>query len=236
MNESACLYEQLAALCRQPEPLDRLQFVCQAAVELLGVTGVAVTLVSHRPPSATALSTICASDDAIRQLGDLQHLAGQGPSLDATELGRSVREPDLAARGSHHWPGLTDSARGAGFAALFSFPLQLDGVTVATLDAYRDHPGELTGIQVVDAHVLAATSLRELLELPTTSYALALSGLPGDLSPDRAVIEQAAGMVAVQLATSVSEATRRLQTYARDHGRQVADVARDVVDRTLRFN
>jgi hypothetical protein len=50
------------------------------------------------------------------------------------------------------------------------------------------------------------------------------------------VVHQAAGMVAVQLGVDVAESTLRLRAHAFGADRLVADVARDVVARRLRFD
>jgi hypothetical protein len=49
-------------------------------------------------------------------------------------------------------------------------------------------------------------------------------------------VHQAAGMASAQLGVSVDEALLRLRTQAFADDRQVADLARDVVDRRLRFD
>jgi len=49
----------------------------------------------------------------------------------------------------------------------------------------------------------------------------------------RVVIEQAKGMLAEHLSTTVDEAFQLLNKYARDHNRRLTEVARDVVDRTI---
>jgi hypothetical protein len=51
----------------------------------------------------------------------------------------------------------------------------------------------------------------------------------------RLVVHQASGMVSVQLDISIAEALVRLRAYAFANGRPLTDVARDVVNRTLRF-
>ncbi|MFF4804048.1 ANTAR domain-containing protein [Streptomyces sp. NPDC001351] len=51
----------------------------------------------------------------------------------------------------------------------------------------------------------------------------------------RAEIDQASGMVMVQLGVGIEEAFVRLRAYAYAHGRRLADVAADVVARQLRF-
>lgn len=52
----------------------------------------------------------------------------------------------------------------------------------------------------------------------------------------RAEVFQAQGMVMVQLAVSLAEALLRIRAHAYPEERPVADVARDVVNRTLRFD
>ncbi len=49
------------------------------------------------------------------------------------------------------------------------------------------------------------------------------------------VVHQAAGMVAAQLGVSVRDALVRLRAHAFGNDRSLTDVARDVVDRRLRF-
>jgi AmiR/NasT family two-component response regulator len=51
----------------------------------------------------------------------------------------------------------------------------------------------------------------------------------------RAVVHQAAGMISAQLNVPIPTALQRLQAYAADHGRTVANVATDVVARRLHF-
>lgn len=57
----------------------------------------------------------------------------------------------------------------------------------------------------------------------------------GHVVPDRAAVQQAAGMISVQLEVSIPAALQRLQSYAADHGQTVADVAAEVVARRLHF-
>ena len=66
---------------------------------------------------------------------------------------------------------------------------------------------------------------------------------PGQLAAEleasadfRHVVHQASGMVSVQLDVSVGQALIRLRAYAFGNERRLADVARDVVAGTLRFD
>ena len=50
------------------------------------------------------------------------------------------------------------------------------------------------------------------------------------------VVHQAAGMVSVQIGATVTEALIRLRAHAFRHGLLAGDVAKEVVDRRLRFD
>jgi hypothetical protein len=52
----------------------------------------------------------------------------------------------------------------------------------------------------------------------------------------RAEVFQAQGMVMVQLGVSLAEALLRMRAYAYADGRPLADIARDIVARALRFD
>ena len=61
-------------------------------------------------------------------------------------------------------------------------------------------------------------------------------GQPPDLRRHRAEIDQATGMVSVQLGVAVGEAFVRLRAYAYAQDRRLGEVARDVVARRLRLS
>jgi hypothetical protein len=124
----------------------------------------------------------------------------------------------------------------AGARAVFGFPLQLGAVRLGALNLYRDRPGALSDDQHADALVLADVAAKAMLVMQTQAP-------PGALAADleasanfEFVVHQAAGMVAVQLDVSVAEALIRLRGYAFASDRQLAAVADDVVDRSLRFD
>lgn len=213
------------------DPFSRLRAVCHACADLLTVAGAGVMLMAERAHQGT----IYATDESIRMLEELQNSAAEGPCIDAYTLGRPVLEPDLAAGGVRAWPVLGPGALKAGMRSLFSFPLTLDDTCLGALNLYRDTPGDLSRDEVADARVLAAIATREVLSLQTDAEPGSLPSQITDLSGDRLAIEQATGMVAVQLDVTVVEAGRRLRDFSRERGQQLADVGRDVVSRRLRL-
>jgi hypothetical protein len=62
-----------------------------------------------------------------------------------------------------------------------------------------------------------------------------LDGQAPDLALHRAEVDQATGMLTVQLGVPVAEAFVRLRAYAYSQDRRLADVAGDIVARRLRL-
>lgn len=226
------LYQAVASRDGDPRPFHRLQAICHASVDLLGVTGVGVMLMANRTHQGTAYAT----DPTIRELEDLQNAAAEGACIDAYNLGRPVLEPDLEGAGQRTWPLLARAAVDAGMRAVFGFPLQLDDTSIGALDLYRDQPGRLSDEQVADARLLAAMAARQVLAMQADAAPGSLPAQIADLSGDRTAIEQATGMISAQINGSMSDAAIRLRQFASGHDRALAAVAHDVIARRLRLN
>jgi hypothetical protein len=231
-DRGARIYEAVAQRDGDPSPMHRLEAICHACLDLLPVDGAGVMLMAGRAHQGTLFAT----DDRIQQLEELQNAAAEGPCIDSYNFGRPVLEPDLATTGQSTWPLLSAAALKVGIQALFSFPLQLDDTSVGALDLYRQSPGELGPGQVADARLLAAMATREVLALQAMAVTGSLPDEIADLSGDRIVVEQATGMVAAQTRVEITEAARILRRVATEQDRALAEVARDIVARTLRLS
>jgi len=124
----------------------------------------------------------------------------------------------------------------AGVRAVFGFPLQVGGVRLGALNLYRTRPGALGDEQHANALVMADVVAQAVLLLQANAS-------PGEVSAEleaeadfQYVVHQAAGMVAVQLNITVAQALVRLRAHAFAADEPLADVARDVVTRALRFD
>lgn len=226
------LLDSLARHDGDARPFQRLQAVCHTCVDVLDLTGAGVMLMAERMHQGTA----CATDEVVRRLEDLQNAAAEGPCLDAYNLGRPVLVADLARDGVLTWPTLAPAAVEAGMGSTFAFPLQLDDVSVGALDLFRERTGPLTAEEVDDARLLAALATREVLRMQAEAPDGSLPARMPDLSGDRAVVEQAAGMTSAQLEVSVAQAAAHLRAYAKGHQRTLPAVARDVVARKVRVS
>lgn len=212
--------------------------VCTAAVAALPVGGAGVSAMSD----SAASHPLCSTDGVSEELEELQLTLGEGPCIDAFALGVAVLTPDLRTDEVRaRWPVFASSAAEAGAAALFALPLQIGAICPGVLDLYAHAPVELGADELADALAFADAATLVLLDSRIEEPdAFAADGPPRDgrfedLGGYRAEIDQATGMLTVQLGIGIEEALVRLRAHAYAHGRRLADVAADVVAHRLRL-
>jgi hypothetical protein len=209
--------------------------VCAAAVSAVQVDGAGVTVMV----SPTVRETMHATDRVAGELEEWQLTFGQGPCVDAFSAGGPVLAGDLRlADCLARWPVFTPAALGSGARAVFALPLQAGAIRLGVLDLYRTRPGPLSQHELADALAFADTAGMLLLDTaagvkPETAE---LAWQRDDPTAHHAQVHQATGMVLVQLGVSAEAAFARLRAYAFAHERRLGDVARDVVERRLRFD
>jgi hypothetical protein len=206
--------------------------LCEVATRVTEVSGAGVMLLAEDRPQAS----LCTTDEVSSLIEDLQYTLGEGPSVDAHRLGRVVVEPDLASPAVPRWTAFAPRAVGAGARAVFGFPIRIGAIRLGALNLYRDRPGMLDDDRHADALVMADIAARAIL---ATQSDAPQGGLGIDLQDDAhlwGVVHQAAGMVSVQLVIPVADALVRVRAYAFRTDRLVTEVARDVVERRLRFD
>ena len=204
--------------------------MCGACVEILEVSGVGVTIMS-----GTNSGPVCASDDRMSQLEDLQFSLGEGPCRDAFNIGQPIIEPDLNRPVPGRWPHYTLAALQIGARGVFAFPLTIGTTRVGVLTLYQDRPGPLTIVQTADSLVVADVIARTMVSIQADSDLLLLAGELSDEHAHRAEVHQASGMTSVQLGISTAEALLRIKAHAFATSQSVGSVAEQIVARTLRL-
>lgn len=186
-----------------------------------------------------ALEPVCITDSRAGEVEELQATVGQGPGIDALMSGTPTLVDDLASPVSaRRWPVFAPEAPRLGVRAMYSLPLALGALRVGVLDLYRDAPGELSQEQLMDALAYADTALLLVLDARSGIASPPDPRAGGNGGPTlwHAEVHQAAGMVSVQLGIPVLDALVRLRGHAYRHDERLADVARSVVERRLRFD
>jgi GAF domain-containing protein len=205
--------------------------LCVACATITEMSGAGIMLITDDRPHGS----ICTTDAVSAMIEELQFTLGEGPCIDAHRDQRPVLEPDLGHPATSRWVSFTPPAVASGVMAVFGFPVSAGDVRVGALNLYRDHPGPLTDDQHADALVLAGVAARAIVGMQADAAPGALGAQLEIGTNFQFVVHQAAGMVAVQLGVSVVDATLRLRAHAFRTDRLVADVARDVTARRLRF-
>jgi ANTAR domain-containing protein/GAF domain-containing protein len=211
--------------------------VCAVAVRSAGVSGAWVTASSDRKPGFV----ICVTDPVGEQLAELQLTLGEGPCCDVLASAAPVLAANLGDEWyTRRWPWFAAQACRLGAGAVFAFPLTIGAIRVGVMGMYRGFPGPLPEERLGDGLMLADVATVLLLDGlghgdGGTAAAPVLDGQSPDLALHRAEIDQATGMLTVQLGVPVAEAFARLRAYAYAQDRRLADVARDIVARHLRL-
>jgi hypothetical protein len=123
-----------------------------------------------------------------------------------------------------------------GVRAVFAFPVQIGAVRLGALLLFRSTPGELTELELSDCFLMASMVARAILALQSGASDSLLSGELERAATFDFVLQQAAGMVAVQGAMSVHEALVLIRAHGFGTGSSSAMLAHYIVDRKLSYD
>jgi ANTAR domain len=211
--------------------------VCAVARQSARATGVWVAASVTGQPDFLMYVT----DPVCEQLAELRLTLGEGPCTDVLASAAPVLAADLSdAESVRHWPAFAPGARELGAGAVFAFPLMVGAIHAGVMGLYRRSAGPLRDGQLGDLLILADIATLMLLDSADGDSrhgdGAGLDGQAPDLALHRAQIDQATGMLTVQLAVPAAEAFARLRAYAYSQDRRLADVAADIVARRLRLH
>jgi hypothetical protein len=241
-NRPAVLWGRIAAHAAAAGRRVAVADVCAVAVSSARAGGGWVAAASGRGPDFV----LCVTDLVSEQLAEMQLTLGEGPCHDVLATAAPVLAADLGDEPSNRrWPAFTPEARQLGAAAVYAFPLVIGAIRAGVMSLYRSSPGPLSGPQLGDCLLLADTATVLLLDGIGDGAGPAADGdghgarparQPPELAAHRAEIDQATGMLTVQLGVGITEAFVRLRAYAYTHDRRLADVAADIVARRLQLH
>lgn len=183
----------------------------------------------------TAISTALrsGSDEASRAALELEYLVGEGPSLDVLASGVAVARS--GARLAESWPVYGPGARELGVEGVAAMPIEKAHRVLGVLTLFGaslpEDPLQVEGLFTV------AASLVELLLPEGGAHPSTDAAGPWQRLYDEqlAVINQAAGMVAVQEGCSVTDALDLIGARAFAGGVSASEVANAIVDGALRL-
>lgn len=221
--------EAIALIHTEADDLSAVDRLCRAAVRGLGISGAVTALAAHDTRLAGA------SDGRALRIGELEFSAGEGPATTALRTRRPLLTPDLSAATAPPWPAYRHVVEELGVAGVFAFPLHVGAVQLGVLVLTSDEPVPLEGHRLALAFTFAEIATETLLDASVATDGDS-PGLDMEAVLDaNAEVYQAQGMIMVQLGVGLADALARLRARAFVQDRDLADLARDVLEGREQF-
>lgn len=207
------------------DPNDLLTHLVERAVHLLDLDAAGILLADR----GGRLQLAAASSDVASHLELLALSSDDGPCLVCFATGSpvvAVGRGDVEAG----WPAFAAAMRDHGLVGVVALPLRLRDQTLGTLGMFSrtwDSPG--AGVVRI-AQGLADVASISLVHQRALDDARTLTSQLQTALDSRVLIEQAKGVIAVQLGTSIDDAFHVLRSTARRRGSRLADLAADLVN------
>lgn len=223
--EASDAFAQLSRIVLGEAPLPAiLQRLVQIACQLLPIdVEASITLLS-----GDDATTVASTDDIAVKLDERQYENERGPCLDAAAAGERIRILDM--RSESRWPRFGEAAAGMGVLSSLSIPLPVQRNVTGALnfyasevDAFSDETIELA--EMFGAHAAVAVANAHLYE--TTA---ALAEQMKQAMANRAVIEQAKGIIMRDRGCSADEAFDALALLSQETHTKLREVAQQLVD------
>jgi GAF domain len=212
--------------------IDGLDRLLRSCCRETGLNGAGVSMVS----GSGSREPLHATDAVAAEVERLQFTLGEGPCVDARAHGSPILVGDICADGdpaTRGWPVFRTEAARAGVRAIFAFPVRVGAVNLGAVDMYRAAPGPL------DEHQIGTA----LSSVDRVALSLLYASADDDYDQDHdqgfvsdVLVHQAAGMVMIQLDSSIEEALVRLRATAYAEGRTVNELAADIIHRRRRLS
>jgi len=175
---------------------------------------------------------VASSGEVGRAVAELEFALGEGPTRDSWDNRRPLFVADLTAPGTP-WVGFAPAAVAAGVRAVYAVPLHVGAAQFGAFTMYSAGRRYLGPEETLQVLVLAELATELLLDSSAASAG-------GEIDPHlesaldiRSEIYQAQGMLMVSLRLGLPEALARMRGHAFAVGRDIVDVAGDIIEGRL---
>ncbi|WP_433649338.1 GAF and ANTAR domain-containing protein [Micromonospora zamorensis] len=225
-SDPASAFAELGSIKLSEVNLDEvLQRVAELAKRVLPMpVEVSVTLVRGGVGHTAAFT-----DEVAREMDERQYAQGRGPCLDAATSGDVLSVPDLSTE--DRWPEWADRGRKQGLGSSVSIGLPIQEAVVGALNVYAHTPEAFDDDSVTVLETFAAYAAVALSNAQLYDSTANLARQMREAMANRAVIEQAKGIVMAERRCAPAEAFAILAKVSQDSNRKVRDVAQALVDR-----
>lgn len=225
---SAAFVKLADTLVAEFDVVELLHWLVEECTEILDTQAGGLMLVD--PVGQLQLVASTSEDATLVEV--MQLAAGRGPCLECFETGIPVTVGDIGTDGAR-WPEFSAEALKLGYRSIHATPLRLRGQVIGTMNLFSEHTGALVDEDIAVAQALADVATIGILQERSVRTATLLSEQLQHALDSRILIEQAKGVLAATMSTTVDNAFTIMRTYARDRNLPLRTVADDLVNRRL---
>jgi len=220
---AATFVELIDTLVDDFDVIDVLTVLASRCVQLLDAAAAGILLAD----TAGHLRVMAASTEQIAVLELFQVQNREGPCMDSYLSGAVITESDL--RTGSAWPLFAAESVAAGYPSVCAVPLRLRDVILGCLNLFMTEPVRLSASDVDLAQALADVASIAIMQDQAARDAAEREGRLQHALNSRIAIEQAKGMLAEHGTIDMDEAFKQLRRFARNHNRQLTEVAESMV-------
>jgi len=174
------------------------------------------------------LQLVASTSEEAELVEIFQLAAGEGPCLDCFRTGTPVTVGNIEVDGGS-WPTFSAEALKFGFRSVHATPLRLRGQIIGTMNLFSHHIGALVSEDIAVAQALADVATIGILQERHIRSANVVAEQLQRALDSRILIEQAKGVLAATMNTTMNDAFAIMRTYARDRNLPLRQVAEDVI-------
>ncbi len=178
------------------------------------------------------LRVLASSTQRMKVLELVEVQNDEGPCRDSYHSGLQIINQHGPAA-ERQWPRFTLMAREAGFLMLHAFPLRLRGTSIGAINIFDPRHREITTHEAAIVQAFADVATIGILQERLVADSAVLTTQLNRALATRVVIEQAKGIVAEHLKTTMDEAFGLLRGYSRRENQLLTDVARSITDGSI---
>lgn len=214
-------------LLSQENATAAVQHLAQVAKDLIpSAVGAGASLIDAHGNKSSAGAT----DSLVEAADAVQYELGHGPCLSACNSTESQRIDDTTD--DDRWPQWSVAAAASGIRSVLSVPLVFRDRPLGALKVYATTPGAFAGAEERLLGLLATAAAVLLGSAQTREAPQRLSAALQAGLDERQAIDRATGMLMEQRATDPQDAHSVLLTASRNRQLPMAEVARQVLERS----
>jgi ANTAR domain/GAF domain len=219
----------LSGLLTGPRPVqETLVRIAEFAVRAIpGAEGAGLTMLEDDRPQ-----TVVASAEFVHAIDDVQYGLGEGPCLLAVESRSTQTSGSLG--GDARWPRFGPRVGRMGVHSALSLPLLLPDRVVGALNVYAHSKVAFGSEAVRIGELFARPAAVSVHNAQILAQSQRLAEQLGAALVNRAVIDQALGVIMSRTGATPEEAFERLRAMSQSQHVKVAEVSRALLDEAVR--